>query len=134
VAGSTGIEIVVRDCSLERIAAWLDAIAGPLTTPTDAGGATVYDTHLGPVVVQPEMEGPGGVGIWFRSAVLPWGSPVACARQAARELGCVAWCEPGGDYPDVPPLAPVFLEVDAHGERLIEPPEAEPRAAPDAGR
>lgn len=126
VAGPTGIEIVVRDCAPERVAAWSDAVAGPLTEPTEAVGASVYRTRLGTVVVQSEMEGPGGVGIWFQSAELPWVSSTACARQADREIGCVVWCVPGADYPEVHPFSPVFLEVSGRGERLFIPPEAEP--------
>ena len=131
MASSAGIEVVVRGCSPERIAAWLDAVAGPLPEPTDAGGAAVYQSRLGTVVVQPEMEGPGGVGIWFQSAELPWASSAACARQAAREIGCVVWCEPDSDYPEVHPLSPVLLEVSGQGERLFVPPDAEQGAAGD---
>ncbi|WP_020474329.1 hypothetical protein [Zavarzinella formosa] len=124
MAVSTGIEIVVRDCAAEQVLVWLEAVAGPLTEPLDGGGGeVVYGTRLGTLIVQPNMEGPGGIGVWFKTAVLPWATPAACARQAARELNCVVWCEPGEDYPEVPPLSPVFLEVGGDRELLFEPPE-----------
>ncbi len=121
MTGSSGIEIVVRDCPQGRLNTWLNAVTGPITGSRDAGGAAIYATRLGPVIVQPGMGGPSGVGVWFNAIGLPWASDAACARQAARELGCVVLCDPGPDYPEVHPLSPVFLEVGGGGERLVVP-------------
>jgi hypothetical protein len=119
VVDSPDIEIVVCDCPPARLAVWLSAVAGPLGTATDAGGAAVYRTRLGPVVVQPGVGGPGSTSIWFSATDLPWPSSAACARLASRALGCAVVCDPGADYPDVDPRSPVLLEVSAAGERLF---------------
>lgn len=117
--GSTGIEIVVRDCPPDRLTAWLSAIAGPMDPPIDARRTAVYRTRLGPMIVQPGIGGPGSVAIWFNAAELPWPSSAACARLAAQALGCALVCDPGVEYPGVDPLSPVLLEVSAAGERLF---------------
>jgi hypothetical protein len=113
------IEIVFRDCTLDRVTKWLDMVTGPIGSPSEAGTALVYATRFGSVIVQPGMGSPGGISVWFRSNELPWASCAACARQACREIEGVVWCDPGKDYPEVNPLASVFLEVDRYGERLV---------------
>ena len=115
------IEIIIQDGVLEQITNWLETVVGPIGSPTDAEFFWVYNTRLGTVLVQPNMDmgDRRGVAVWFRSAELPWPSCAACARQAAREMACVVCCDPGEDYPEVNPLAPLFLEVDCHGEWLV---------------
>lgn len=131
MAVSSGIEIVVRDCPPGRLFAWLSEVAGPLGVATDAGGAAVYSTGLGTVVVQPGAGGPASASVWFHAAVLPWATDAACARQASRALGCPVLCDPGPEYPGVAPESPVLLEVSAAGERLVMT-DAEAGAAAEA--
>lgn len=120
MTGMGGIEIIVRDCSLERIEEWIAGVAGPLHGPTEAGSVLVYETSLGTTILAPGMA--NGIGVWFNAVRLPWASDADCARQATRELGCVVWCDPGNEYPNVPPLSSVMLEVDEKGERLFNLP------------
>jgi hypothetical protein len=116
---TVGIEIVVRGCPPDRLVSWLSAVAGPLGTAADAGESTVYRTRLGPVVVHAGISGPDSASIWFNATDLPWSSSAACARLAARALGCAVVCDAGAEYPDVDSLSPVLLEVSAAGERLV---------------
>ncbi|HYH63893.1 MAG TPA: hypothetical protein VD866_04275 [Urbifossiella sp.] len=83
----------------------------------------MYVSRYGELVVEPQTEGIEGVGIQFKSGSVPWASSAAFAREAARELDCIVWCDPLPYYPDLDPLAPVVLEVDRSGERLFEVPD-----------
>ena len=117
-----GIEIVLRHCPVVEMVRWLAEVTGPLGDAIKAGEATSYpSTRLGAVIMQPGMGWPDATSIWFNAPELPWPSAAACARIAARALGCTVVCDPGAEYPGVGTLSPVFLEVSADGELLCVP-------------
>ena len=129
------IEIYLRDCTYERLLAWLEAVVGPLGPAEVAGEAMVYSSSVGPVVVRPEIEGCPFVGVWFNSPKTPWATDVDCGRQAARELKCVVRCCPGQHFPEVPWWASdKFLEIVGGWERIVTWNSAEQTAAADRGR
>lgn len=114
------IEIYLRDCPSERLLSWLDSKIGQLGQAEEAGAAAIYQTTSGAIVVTPNVEDGPFVGVWFNLPDTPWRSDVECARQAARELGCVVRCCPGREFPAVPAWAQdVFLEIAEATERPV---------------
>jgi hypothetical protein len=121
------IEIYVRDCSTERLLAWLESVMSPLAPARDGGEATIYPSRIGPVVVTPGIEDGPFVSVWFNSPISPWATDVDCARQAAKELGCVVRCCPGQHFPEVPWWASdKFLEIAGGVEQIMAWECAEP--------
>lgn len=126
------VEVYLRDCPLERAAAWVQAVSGPLVGPLDCGGPVAYHPPAGAVVLTPGVDG-AFLGVWFNTPCRPWDTDAECGRAAAEALGCVVRCDPGPHSPEVHPLSDVFLEIAGGSERLLvwEPQDAEPTAAPD---
>jgi hypothetical protein len=128
------VEVYLRDCPVERVLAWVREAVGPLTGPFDCGGVVAYHPATGPgaVVVTPSVEGGPFLGVWFNTPARPWATDAECARAAARDLGCVARCDPSREHPELPPGADVWLEVSGGVERLVAwGQDAEPNAVPD---
>jgi|GEM_PF-6469239 len=119
MAKHTDVEIFVRACEDARLLAWLESVAGPAAVAWERDGATGYTTARGEVIVTHRMEDGPFDGIWIPWGRALWAADVACARQAARFLGCVVRCEPGRSF-KVDPLADLLLEI-AHGEERLVP-------------
>lgn len=129
------IEFYIRDCSPERLLAWLESVVGPLAPAEAAGAATVYPSRIGPVVVTPGIEAGPFVGVWFNSPDTPWATDADRARQVAKELGCVVRCCPGQHFPEVPWWASdKFLEIAGGVEQIVTLECAEPDATEGGGR
>lgn len=114
----TDVEVFLRECALERAAAWVQSVSGPVSGPLDCGDAVAYHPAEGAVVLTPNVDG-GLMSVWFNTPCRPWDTDVECGRAAALALGCTVLCDPGQHYPEVDPLSDVFLEVADGSERLI---------------
>lgn len=79
-------------------------------------GTAMYG--CGDVVVTLSEGGDGFLSVYLVRCRL-WPGDVAFARYLAQALDCVVRCDPGAEYPEVSPLAPVFLEIRGDGERLV---------------
>lgn len=116
----TSIEFFVRDCSTERLFAWLESVLGELGPVEALVITTICDSQIGSVVVTPNIEGGPFMSVWFISARTPWGTDVECARQAAKALDCIVRCDPGQHYPEIPDwVSDQFLEISGGEERIV---------------
>jgi hypothetical protein len=113
------IEIYVRDCKIADVLAWAKSRIGELARPDAAGDATVYESPCGPLIITPAIEDGPFFSLWFNTPRTPWRTDVDCARDAARELGCIVRCDPGQHYPEVPPQSSTFLEIVGDREELV---------------
>ena len=116
----SNVEIFIRDCSVNRAVVWVQSIVGPLVGPVDCGVAIAYHSNEGSVIFTPEMNGGPLLSVWFNTPARPWATDVDCARAAAHDLNCVVLCDPGKAFPEIHPLADVFLEISNGFERLLE--------------
>jgi hypothetical protein len=113
------IEIYVRDCTVADLLAWAGSRLGNLAGPDAAGDATVYESPCGPLIVTPAIEDGPFISLWFNTPRTPWRTDVDCARDAARALRCTVRCDPGQQYPEVPPQSSIFLEIVGEREELV---------------
>jgi hypothetical protein len=91
-----------------------------LDGPQGAGDALVYGSPCGPVIITLRVEDGPFTGVWFNTTRTPWDTDVDCARDAARELGCVLRCDPGVTVGTAPRVASAFLEIAGANERLVD--------------
>ncbi|HET7077189.1 MAG TPA: hypothetical protein VFM49_07015 [Chloroflexia bacterium] len=96
-----GIEIYVRDCSLDRIQDWIQTVLGAIT-PVDQVNEMSMRIHEAyhagqpiPIVITSGVADGSFTSVWFNALDMPWATDAACARQAARALGCEVRCNPG---------------------------------------
>ena len=68
------IEIYVKDCSNDRVLAWVESVVGALGQPEEVGadGAMVYPSPIGPVIVNPNIKGGSFGSVWFNTSHSPW--------------------------------------------------------------
>ena len=120
MARRSGIEVFVCGCSEIRLLAWIQSRLGTLIGPQGAGDALVYGSPCGPVIITLRVEDGPFTGVWFNTTRTPWDTDVDCARDAARELGCVLRCDPGVTVGTAPRVASAFLEIAGANERLVD--------------
>ncbi|MBF5004323.1 hypothetical protein [Diaphorobacter caeni] len=69
----------------------------------------------------------GFLSVWLRArgrapwhdSGTPWPNSPALARFLVRGMGCMVRCDPEDDYPEVPSLSDVFLQIDADGRETL---------------
>lgn len=94
-------------------------------------GTAMYG--CGDVVLTLSEGGDGFLNVYLVRCRL-WSDDVAFARYLAQALDCVVRCDPGAEYPEVSPLAPVFLEIRGDGESLVVWDEVEDEDDADPSR
>ncbi|MGO9768190.1 MAG: hypothetical protein ACLPSW_01285 [Roseiarcus sp.] len=106
-------------CSPERLAEWLQGVAGPAPLAHKDDNLEIYDSAFGRVSIAfPFGEG-RFASLYFTGPERPWDTDVDLARRLAADLGVTIRCDPGEAYPQVDRLSPVFLEIEGGRESLI---------------
>lgn len=114
------IEIYLKNCSNKQIIDWIKSILGLLKEPEDSGVGILCSTPIGLAIITSEIDDNKSItGVWFNTPQSPWPTDVDCGRQAAQELGCIVFCDPGEHYPEVDPVSYTFLKIDRNNEQLV---------------
>jgi hypothetical protein len=108
---ATRFDIDVYGCSVQQIDHWVGSIIGPVSDVTEVlpfcrlleyAGGTVF-------MLLPESDQPY-VSLTFDFPDL-WSTPLACAVQAAQELGCIVGCSLDKRTVEVRPMSGGHVQV-----------------------
>src|SRR5690349_19172318 len=95
------VEIYLRDCPMQRIQDWVGFALGAITLVGQVHemDMRIYEAHYAghqiPVIITSGVADGSFTSVWFNAPDTPWATDAACARQAARALGCEVRCTPG---------------------------------------
>jgi hypothetical protein len=118
------IEIYLARMPLGALDAWLGEAIG--AEPLAPAGKRQWrtrgrlDDHEFPVLLM-EQAADGFASLWFDSPATPWPSDLACARTAARRLGCEVRCSLGGWLPGDDPDRFLRVLPDGREEEIDWP-------------